>query len=439
VWYLRGWQPVSDLACARLTEPASIELDLLSALDPKQLRQDTVALASIHPRHGGTSGEIAAREWVISRFQALGLQHVREEPVLYPRWIGEGARLTLLTSPTVELPCLALNGSASTPPEGTKAPLVDVGNGQAEDFAALSREETEGHVHLAWGGSLHRRDICLNARQAGAVGVIVAHPDPDPADHGSDGPHLLEAGTSVVLGRLPTFSVSHPTGLRLSRAAQQEIPVRINVSRRYDLGRGQNVVGEIPGETSEYVALVAHYDAWHNGAADNAAGVAGMLSLAAAYRRAAEEGLRPTRTLRFISTTSEEEGLMGALADVVLRGLQVKARCRGVISLDVVGAPGGTLWATGWPPQLCGSAAAIARGLGYEGATGNNVDCYQGRIYGDHWPYTLLRIPGVMLAKYPYRYYHTPYDTPDRLDYQDARYHTAVAGTLAWRLAALQV
>lgn len=28
-----------------------------------------------------------------------------------------------------------------------------------------------------------------------------------------------------------------------------------------------------------------------------------------------------------------------------------------------------------------------------------------------------------------------PYDMPDRLDYVDARYQTAVGGTLAWRLA----
>ena len=128
---------------------------------------------------------------------------------------------------------------------------------------------------------------------------------------------------------------------------------------------------------------------------------------------------------------------MGALADVVLRGIRVKARCRGVVSLDIVGAPGETLWSTGWPPQLCGAAAAIARRLDYEAATGNPLDIYEGRAYGDHWPYTLLRIPGVMLAKYPYRFYHTPYDTPDRLDYEDARFHAAIGGTLAWRLAFL--
>jgi Zn-dependent M28 family amino/carboxypeptidase len=372
---------------------------------------------------------------VAARFAEVGLECVRLEPILDPRWVGEGARLTLLRAPAIELPCLALSGSAGTPVEGVKGQLIDVEGGQAEDYARLGGWQTQGRIHLAWGGALHRRDICRNARRAGALGVIIAHPDPRPAEPGAAGAHLVETGTSVVLGRLPTLSVSHPVGQRLREAAERGTPARLNVTRRYTVGRGYNVVGELPGETKEYVALVAHHDAWYHGAADNAAGVAGMLALAQAWNGSGQRPVRPRRTLRFVSTTAEEEGLMGALADVVLRGVRVKARCRGVVSLDVVGAPGGTLWATGRPPQLRGAAVAIARGLGYEAATGNPASAYEGQVYGDHWPYTLLRIPGVMLAKYPYRYYHTPYDTAERLDYDDARYHVAIAGSLAWRLA----
>ena len=432
-WYLRGWQPHPDTACARLTETVPDEGGLLNSISPAELLRDTAALSAIHPRNGGTPGVIQAREWVVARFQELGLQRVRLEAVVYPRWVGEGARLTLLTTPAAELPCLALNGSAATPPEGVKAPLVDVGDGQAADYLRRSVEETRGTIHLAQGGSLHRREVCLNATRAGAVGVIIAHPDSRPVDlDASDDVYLVEAGTSVVLGRLPTLAVSYGVGQRLRNAARRGTPVRLNVARRYTLGRGHNVVAELPGPSKEYVAIIAHHDAWYSGAADNAAGVAGMLALAQAWRRAA---VKPLRTLRFVSTTAEEEGLMGALADVLLRGVRVKARCRGVVSLDVVGAPGETLWATGWPPQLCGAAVAIGREMGYQAATGNPVSVYTGRAFGDHWPYTLLRLPGVMLAKFPYRYYHTPYDTPERLDYEDARIHTAIAGTLAWRLA----
>jgi Iap family predicted aminopeptidase len=437
-WYLRGWQPLSDVACARLTEPAPGEGGLLDAISSSELRRDTEALAAIQPRNAGTPGEVQAREWVAKRFEGVGLQRVRVEPVAYPRWVGGDARLSLLPSPEIELPCLALSGSAATALDGITAPLIDVDAGQADDYARVSEAQTQGRVHLAWGGSLHRRDICLNAGRAGAVGVIIAHPDPEPVAS-PDGPvHLVEAGTSTVLGRLPTLAVSHEIGEKLRRAAKHGVPVRMQIGRRYTLGRGYNVVGEFPGQTKEYVALIAHYDAWYSGAADNAAGVAALLSLAQAWLSPGGQVARPRRTLRFISTTAEEEGLMGALADVVLRGFKAKARCRGVVSLDVVGAPGETLWATGWPPQVCGAAVAIGRRLGYEAAIGNPLSVYEGRAYGDHWPYTLLRIPGVLMGKFPYRFYHTPYDTPDRLDYEDARYLAAIGGTLAWRMASLQ-
>jgi carboxypeptidase Q len=435
-WYLRGWQPLTDVDCARLTEPALGEDGLLDAISAPDLRRNTEALAAIQPRNAGTAGEARAREWVAARFREAGLKLVRLEPIVYPRWVGDGASLTLLSSTEDELPSMALSGSAATPAGGLTAPLIDVGGGQVEDYARFGREKTAGCIHLAWGGSLHRRDICLNAGRAGALAVIVAHPDPEPVETPDGLSYLVEAGTSTVLGRLPTLAVSHQVGDLLREAAAKGASVKMHSARRYTLGRGYNVVGELPGQTKEYVALIAHHDAWYSGAADNAAGLAALLSLAQAWLSMEGRATPPLRTLRFISTTAEEEGLMGALADVVLRGLKLKARCRGVVSLDVVGAPGETLWATGWPAQLCGAAIAIGRGLGYERATGNPLSVYEGRAYGDHWPYTLLRIPGVLLGKFPYRYYHTPYDTPEQLDYEDARYLAAIGGTLAWRLAA---
>ena len=232
-WYLRGWQPRPDTACARLTETAPDEGELLNSISPAELRRDTVSLSAIRPRNGGTPGVIQAREWVVARFQELGLRRVRLEAVVYPHWVGEGARLTLLSAPAAELPCLALNGSAATPPEGVKAPLVDVGDGQVADYLRRSVEETQGTIHLAQGGSLHRREICLNATRAGAVGVIITHPDSRPVDLGaSDDVYLVEAGTSVVLGRLPTLAVSYGVGQRLRNAARRGTPVRLSVARR---------------------------------------------------------------------------------------------------------------------------------------------------------------------------------------------------------------
>ncbi|MDG2517150.1 M28 family metallopeptidase [Lysobacter soli] len=84
-----------------------------------------------------------------------------------------------------------------------------------------------------------------------------------------------------------------------------------------------NVVGMIAGRdpalAREYVVVLAHLDhvglgpeeagdRIHNGAVDNAGGVAVMLEAA----RAIAAGQRPRRSVLFVATTAEEKGLLGA-------------------------------------------------------------------------------------------------------------------------------
>src|SRR3954471_8699043 len=84
-----------------------------------------------------------------------------------------------------------------------------------------------------------------------------------------------------------------------------------------------NVVGTVrgidPKVRDEYVAYSAHWDhlgigpvvngdSVYNGAADNASGVAAVLTLA----HAAAEGVRPRRSQLFIFVTAEESGLLGS-------------------------------------------------------------------------------------------------------------------------------
>jgi hypothetical protein len=86
---------------------------------------------------------------------------------------------------------------------------------------------------------------------------------------------------------------------------------------------GDNVVGRLPGadpkRAGEVVVLTAHHDhlgvgtpkngdAIYNGALDNASGVAQLLAMA----RAAVAGPRPKRSLLFLTTTAEEQGLLGS-------------------------------------------------------------------------------------------------------------------------------
>ncbi len=86
--------------------------------------------------------------------------------------------------------------------------------------------------------------------------------------------------------------------------------------------RSPNVIGVMPGKDrpEEYVIYVAHWDHLgvaeekaedriYNGAVDNATGVAGILTIARAFRDLLPG---PSRSVMFIAMTAEESGLIGS-------------------------------------------------------------------------------------------------------------------------------
>lgn len=94
------------------------------------------------------------------------------------------------------------------------------------------------------------------------------------------------------------------------------------ISTKLEYSTTHNVVGLIPGRDrpDEFVVYTAHWDhvgigaavdgdSIYNGAVDNATGTAAILELAQAYRALPE---RPARSIVFIATAAEEQGLLGA-------------------------------------------------------------------------------------------------------------------------------
>ena len=92
----------------------------------------------------------------------------------------------------------------------------------------------------------------------------------------------------------------------------------------------QNVVGYLAGSDSElkdeFIVIGAHYDHWgwggkgsgskkkdtiaiHNGADDNASGVAGLLSI---LEEISNSVIKPKRSIIFIAFSGEEQGLLGS-------------------------------------------------------------------------------------------------------------------------------
>ena len=92
------------------------------------------------------------------------------------------------------------------------------------------------------------------------------------------------------------------------------------VKKRYSV-LASNIIGLVEGTDlkHEYVFLTAHYDhlGMHNGkiyygADDDGSGTTAVIEMAAAFKKAKEEGHGPRRTVVFMTVSGEEKGLWGS-------------------------------------------------------------------------------------------------------------------------------
>lgn len=188
------------------------------------------------------------------------------------------------------------------------------------------------------------------AEKLGAAGVLIVH-ETKPAGYGwnvvesswtGEAFELADAGQSQDNLRLRGWLSLEKTQALLTQAGQDFArlkaaamradfkPVELNVqlsSRIHNELRAvksQNVVARLPGNdvthANEYVVYTAHWDHLgvdqsltgdqiHNGAVDNASGVAGLLEIARSFTTGK---IKPQRSVLFMAVTAEEQGLLGS-------------------------------------------------------------------------------------------------------------------------------
>jgi hypothetical protein len=200
-----------------------------------------------------------------------------------------------------------------------------------------------------------------------------------------------------------------------------EVRVQETDARRRDLGRTArvaNIIATLPGERSEAVGLLSHYDSVFDGpgAGDDALGVA--VSLEGARVLAAQKTRR--WSLFVLVTDGEENGLMGAAALVDDRN--VADRLKAYINVESIGADGvPVLFETGpgngWLTSVWARHAPHPRGGSYA------LEIYK-RLPNDT-DFSIIKaqdIPGLNFAAADDSYaYHTPRDTADRLSTRTLR------------------
>jgi len=208
----------------------------------------------------------------------------------------------------------------------------------------------------------------------------------------------------------------------------QDVPLASMASPHAPPGTGRNVLALLPGSDpalrDEIVIIGAHYDHLghgnfgstagpeeagqiHNGADDNASGVAGMLAAAELLVKN-----KPARSVLFMAFTGEESGLLGS-AHFAENPLVPIAKVRAMLNLDMVGRlSGGSLIVAGsgtaaeWPDLVRKHAPAGP-------VLTLNPDGYGA---SDHTSFYLKDIPVLHFFTNVHGEYHNPRDDWQLID-----------------------
>ena len=207
------------------------------------------------------------------------------------------------------------------------------------------------------------------------------------------------------------------------------------IATKLEYSTSHNVVGYIPGRTrpDEYVLYTAHWDhvgigkavdgdSIYNGAIDNATGTAALLELAQAYRALPQAC---ARSVVFIATTAEEQGLLGSYhyADHPVFPL---ANTIGVINMDALfpfgDFNGMTVVGLG-SSELEEYLSAAAKEMGRTLLPDPTPE-YGAFFRSDHYPFAKKGVPAIFAVGGPLDDPPPPEEMSKRFDdYMKAGYH----------------
>ncbi len=414
-----------------------------------QSNPDTVAIAhmradvrflssdALEGREAGTPGEKLAADHVSARFTAIGLKpHGDEQSYLQaftfsaePE-LGDANRMnvgrTMLKAGEQFFP-LAFSASG-----GARGKLLDIGFGiQApelghDDYASADMKDRIAVVHIGSPDGIHPHskyaayhDLAGRAAKAaslGAVAVIFHNDDPNVEE--PDG----RLSAKVQPGGIPVVFVK---GAELNQLLVDNNPCVINTDIRRPQHTAYNVVGFHDNSAENTVVIGAHFDhlgwgdegsmhrgerAIHNGADDNASGVAAMLQLATDL---VKEPAAKNNNYLFIAFSGEEKGLYGSNYWTKHPSVTV-AQLNYMINLDMVGrfdpAKGVAINGMGTSPAWAAVDSLPVAGL--QPKISNS-----GVGPSDHTSFYLQGVPAVHFFTGTHADYHKPSDDEPLINY----------------------
>ena len=209
-----------------------------------------------------------------------------------------------------------------------------------------------------------------------------------------------------------------------------------------------NVYGSVPGRSGKYVVVGAHYDhlgmggagsgsrrmdtlAIHNGADDNASGVATVLEVA---KMVSSGHFMFRRSVIFAFFGSNELGMAGSWY-FLNRSFGEVENIVAMINLDMVGRSGRDNSMQVFVAGLNREMTAIANKLSGRALSIAPEQTYTDYFPSDHRNFYEKGMPSVMFTSGVHRDYRTVRDTPDKLDYSQMAHLAEYVYSMALELS----
>jgi aminopeptidase YwaD len=462
----------------RIPARAERAIDALLASFDREAAMGHVAFMAPMWRLAGNEGFDKSIDRIHARLLASGfsapLAHVHEYPNAGHGWDhstgtlaivnADGGETVVLSKETHRV-ALCIN-SFSTPPGGRLLRSVDVGAGAAADFEGKDLKDA---IVL---GDASPAALWKQGMSLGAAGIVsTALPEYIvPTPPGAPVPPRDEwdilQWSSIPYDKEKQgfgFKASPRAAAQLRRAlASGAAKARVTIASSFTARPARMIIAEIPGATlpDERVVIAAHVQ--EPGANDNASGSATLTEMAVALRRGIADGSlpAPARTITFL-WLDEISGSRRWLADFQDEAAQVKW----MFSLDMTGedvaktggsflverSPDpGAIYSRAWDPNsewgrskfdpalLKGDLIndlhlAVCRRVGARTGWAVRSNPYEGG--SDHTVFGSKGIPSVLDWHFTDRYYHTNFDTLDKVSAVEMRNVAAAVGATAWLMA----
>lgn len=389
-------------------------------------------------RLSGSENLERAIAWAVETMRRDGLENVRAEPVMVPRWVRGAESAEIVEPVRSSLTMLGLGGSVGTPTAGVQAETLVVSS-----FAELDAQSAEAKGRIVvfnvpfttYGETVqYRASGPSRVAELGAAAMLLRSVGPV----GLRTPHTGALRYTPGGRQVPAAAISAEDAERLHRMQRRgtRTIVRLKMDAAFHPdAESANVVAEIRGRElpDEVVVVGGHLDSWDvgTGASDDGGG---CIATWEALRIVKALGLRPRRTLRVVLFTNEENGLRGGFA---YRDRYKQDLSRHVLMIE---SDGGVFRPTGF--GFSGNDAARAT-IERVGSLLAGIDAHRIGPQGggaDIGPSVEAgRIPAMSLnvdGNY-FLIHHTPADTIDRIRPDEMARATAAIAVMAYVVADL--